>query len=118
MIKTNEERYKDVIVAGLEILNLRKEIKARIETIRSNLTVEEYEDIEFDIKALNRVALEAIDSAAKEPIELEKWSLNRGACITSCFPRTSISACEFYDGGKFYSSKFIRNLLREVFGRE
>ena len=117
MAKTDEERYKDIIVAGLEILSLRKEIEDRIETIKSNITVTEYEKLDFERGALDRVAQNAIDIANNYHVIMPRWFIEDGYCRNPGMLYNSITASP-YDSSKFYSFIFMKNLLKDVFGRE
>ena len=117
MAKTDEERYKDIIVAGLEILSLRKEIEDRIETIKSNITVTEYENLDFSREALDSVAQNAIDLANNYPVHVYKWFVERGFCKNHDLPYNSIIASS-YDSSEFCSIIFMENLLKGVFGKK
>ena len=117
MAKTDEERYKDIIVAGLEILSLRKEIEDRIETIKSNITVTEYENLDFSREALDSVAQNAIDLANNYHVIMPRWFTEDGYCRNHDLPYSSITASP-YDSSKFHSFIFMKNLLKDVFGKK
>ena len=117
MAKTDEERYKDIIVAGLEILSLRKEIEDRIETIKSNITVTEYENLDFSREALDSVAQNAIDIANNYHVTMPRWFVEDGYCRNFGLWHNDVTASS-YDSSEFCPNIFMKNLLKDVFGRE
>lgn len=117
MAKTDEERYKDIIVAGLEILSLRKEIEDRIETIKSNITVTEYEKFDFSRDALDSVAQKAVELANNYHVIMPIWFVEDGYCRNHDLPYNRIDASS-YDSREFLSFIFMENLLKDVFGKK
>lgn len=117
MAKTDEDRYRDVIIAGLEILSLRKEIEDRIKTIKTNITMTEYENFDFNHGALNRTAQKAIDVASVYHVILPKWFVEDGCCRNLGSWSNDVTASS-YDSSEFSSFIFMENLLKEVFGKK
>lgn len=117
MAKTDEDRYRDVIIAGLEILSLRKEIEDRIKTIKTNITMAEYENLDFNRGALNRIAKEAIGVAGYYHVILPKWFVEDGYCRNLGSWPNDVTASS-YNISEFSSFIFTENLLKEIFGKK